>query len=132
MAMQMVRSISALGLGGVSGVTEPTGMLKLAPIKLGDQSISWATIAEATGVVVGAGLQFMAPFTLPNVADGLVDGGLALLAARGARNFLKAPAAGAMYGGGYASHVATRVSPMALGGARAANLGSDIAKVRLA
>lgn len=130
MAMQMVRTLSAGGLGIASSLGEPTSMLKLAPIDLAGTKLSWATIVEAAGLVVGAGLQFMAPFTMPNVADGLVDGGLALLAARGGRNFLKAPAAASMYGG-YASHVATRVSPMALGGARAQNLASDIPKVRL-
>ena len=79
MAMNMVRTGTCAAAGVASGVLSST---QIQPLNLGGQVISWATIAEALALVGGAGMQFMAPFTAPNLADGLVDGGAALLAAR--------------------------------------------------
>jgi hypothetical protein len=55
----------------------------VAPLVIGGTTIQYATIAEAVALLVGGGLQLLAPFTMPSVADGLVDGGISLLARRG-------------------------------------------------
>jgi hypothetical protein len=80
MAMNLTRTGTALVLGAASGGLEPP---TLKALTLGSTVISWSTVVEALGLVAGAGLQLMAPFTMPSVADGLVDGGIALLARRG-------------------------------------------------
>lgn len=128
MAMNLVRTGVAAVAGLASGALSSP---KVAPLTLGTTSISWGLVAEAVAVVGGAGLQFISPFTAPNIADGLVDGGVALLAARGANWAMSqttTPAA-ALYGRG---QLATRVSPEMVG-ARAAigSVGPKTAKVHL-
>jgi len=95
MAMNLARTGSAAVVGVVSGGLEA----KTTPVDLGDTKISWGTIAEAAAVVVGGGMQLMAPYMAPNIVDGLVDGGIALLASRGAQYALAqmAPPAAAMF-----------------------------------
>ena len=77
--MNLVRTGTAAVTGLVSGVVEKQVVGSLA---LGGQSIPYAGVAEAGMLVVGAVMQFVAPFTMPNVADGLVDGGAALVLRR--------------------------------------------------
>jgi len=79
MAMNMVRTGTCAVAGVASGVLS-SGTIQ--PLNLGGQVVSWAAIAETVALLGGAALQFMSPFTAPSLADGLVDGGAALLAAR--------------------------------------------------
>lgn len=122
MAMNLVRTGTAAGLGVASGVLSDE--VRFPPVVIGETSISYGAIAEGVGVVIGAGLQFMSPFTTPNLADGLVDGGAALLGSRltkWAMTQWAQPAAGA-----YArrSMGATRVSPNLAGHQASPQIGS--------
>lgn len=80
MAMNLARTGTAGVVGVASGILAPP---TVAPLVIGGTTIQYATIAEGAALLVGAGLQLLAPFTMPSVADGLVDGGIALLARRG-------------------------------------------------
>lgn len=105
MAMNMVRTGTSAVTGVASGVLASD---MVAPLQLGGQVISWATIVESLALIGGLGMQFMSPYTAPNMADGLVDGGAALLAARAT---VWAMSQGA--GGGaaaYALHMAQRAN----------------------
>ena len=98
MGMNLVRGASAGVLGVASGALE-----NQTPLALGGQSIRLSTIVEAVGLVAGAGMPLVAPFTLPNVADGLADGALALLLRRGTVFAIS------NLGVGAAAHTAARV-----------------------
>jgi hypothetical protein len=119
MAMNLVRTGVAAVAGLASGALSSP---RVTPLTLGTTSVSWGLIAEGVAVVGGAGLQFISPFTAPNLADGLVDGGIALLSARGANWAMSktAPAA-PMYGRG---QLATRVSPAEMMSAARGAIGS--------
>lgn len=107
MAMQLARTATAGVVGAGSGVL---GSGILAPLSLGGMTIGYDTILEVVALVGGAVMQFAAPRAAPNVADGLVDGGLALGARRLTVFALKrAGVAPAMFGYG---------SPYAMGAAR--------------
>lgn len=82
MGMNLARTGAAAVLGIGSGVLD-SGLV--APLDMGGTKVSYATILEALGLVGGGVLQFAMPDTMPAVADGLVDGGIALLAARGTK-----------------------------------------------
>ncbi len=111
MAMNLLRTGVAAAAGLASGALSSP---KVTPLTLGTTSVSWGLVAEAVAVVGGAGLQFISPFTAPNLADGLVDGGIALLAARGANWAMSqtTPPPAALMGRG---QLATRVSPEMFG-----------------
>jgi len=95
--MNLVRTGLAAVVGVASGVAEPP---TLQPLTLGTTHISYGTVVEAVALVGGAVMQFMMPFTLPSVADGLVDGSIALLASRGTKYGLAQmrPVAAAQFG----------------------------------
>ncbi len=82
MGLNLMRTGTGAVLGVGSGVLEPP---TTQPLMLGTTAISYSTILEATGLVAGAALQLVSPYTVPEVADGLVDGGVALLARRGSQ-----------------------------------------------
>jgi len=84
MGMNLARTGVAGALGIGSGVLDPASGV-VQPLMLGTTSVSYAAILEALGLVGGGILQFAMPYTMPDVADGLVDGGIALLAARGTK-----------------------------------------------
>lgn len=91
-----------------TGVSAVTGVVSGAvekqfpkSVSLGGQAISYAGIAEAGLLVVGAVMQFVSPYTLPRVADGLVDGGAALVLRRAAVKLVPAGAAAMRSGGWY-------------------------------
>ena len=103
MSMNLARTATAAVVGAGSGVAGEA----IEPLKFGavgsETVVSWGTIVEAVALLGGAGLQFMSPFTMPNIADGMVDGGIALLAARGARYVMtqtSTPTPAAMLAGG--------------------------------
>ena len=77
----LVRAASAGALGVASAVV--ASVKTLTPLDIGGTKVGYDAITEAAGLVIGAGLQFMSPFTMPALADGLVDGGVALVAKRG-------------------------------------------------
>lgn len=79
--LNIARTGTALVTGAISGGIEPV----TKPLMLGTTAVSYGTVVEALALVVGAGLQFMSPYTMPDVADGLVDGSVALLAHRGTK-----------------------------------------------
>lgn len=85
MSLNIVRS----GTSAVVGIA--SGALSTQPgISIGASlpAISPSAIAEAVALVVGAAAQFLSPATMPNFVDGLVDGGVALLARRGAMHLM--------------------------------------------
>jgi hypothetical protein len=94
-----VGSAGLLGVG--SGVLD--GAVTGGPITSVPQ-ITWGAVAEGVGLLAGAGLQLLSPATLPNLADGLVDGSVALLLRRGgeyAATALKTPAPAGAYVGAW-------------------------------
>lgn len=78
MALQLTRTATSgvvgVGSGAIGQLTNPR--------TIGGQTVGFDTMFEVASLVVGAGMQFMMPFSMPNVADGLVDGGIALGARR--------------------------------------------------
>lgn len=76
--LSLVRTGSAGLVGVASGALNGQ-----PPLMLGTTAINWGTVAEAVALAGGAGLQLMSPHTMPNLADGLVDGSVALLLRRG-------------------------------------------------
>jgi len=108
MPMNMTRTASAGAIGVVSGVLSSPSVVKI-PLDLGGTKISWGTVAEAVAVVGGSMAQYFMPFTAPNIVDGLVDGGIALLGRRGGEY-----AAAQLAGGTAAGYAvsAARVAPM--------------------
>lgn len=81
MQMNLARTGTVAGVGLVSGVL---GSIKKAGVQtplflLGTTAITYDIAFEAVALVGGALLQFTSPNTLPDVVDGLVDGGAALL-----------------------------------------------------
>lgn len=92
MAMNLARTGIAGVVGVASGALFPetvAGGPGIKPIDIGGTKIGWDTVAEGVALVGGAAMQLLAPFTMPSIADGLVDGGLALLARRGTTLALK-------------------------------------------
>lgn len=79
MSMNLARTATS-GVVGVGSGVLGSGILQ--PLNLGGMTIGYDAILEVTALLGGAVLQFAAPRTMPNVADGLVDGGLALGARR--------------------------------------------------
>ena len=118
MAMDLLRTGVAAAVGAGSGaVSKPTQQFMI-----GTTAIPYSLAVEVTAAVVGAGLQFISPFTAPKIADGLVDGGLALLAARGVGRLMNPPVSPMV--GSY-RQMATRVSPELAGSPRyGAQIGS--------
>lgn len=103
--LNVVRSGTAVVAGVASGilaqqdalkVSVPTGGTCASP---GAICISPSSIAEGVAFVIGAGLQFLSPNTMPNLSDGLVDGGAALLARRGAAHLAQMVQTGTTYPG---------------------------------
>ena len=107
MGLNLVRGATAGVLGAASGALESQ-----PGVALGTTTIRYSTIVESVGLVAGAGLQLAAPMMAANLADGLVDGGLALLLRRGA-----AFAMAQMRTGAWATpNQATRVNPQLVAG----------------
>ncbi len=92
--MNLVRIGSAAVVGVASGAL---GQMATKPLMAEHpQLTSWSAIAEALALVGGGVLQFVSPFTMPDVVDGIVDGGIALVARRASDYVIgktKAPAA---------------------------------------
>jgi hypothetical protein len=88
----IVRTGSGVVLGIASGILNPLGPVKSTIVISTTPSLilGFDTVAEIAGTVIGGGLQMLAPTTLPNMADGLVECGLALLARRTAEYITKA------------------------------------------
>lgn len=126
MAMNLARTGVAAAVGAGSGaVSKPTQQFMI-----GTTAIPYSLAVEVAAAVVGAGLQFISPFTAPTIADGLVDGGIALLAARGVGRLMNPPVAATMMG---YRQMATRVSPELAGVRVGAQIGSvgTVRKVNL-
>lgn len=109
MAMNLVQAGSAGGVGLISGVLESQ-----PAINLGGQSVAASMLAEIAAVAGGTVLQFVSPYTMPSVVDGLVDGGIALLARR-IVGMVQHPAAAAGMRQWAGSPAATRVGAFANG-----------------
>lgn len=128
MAMDLLRTGVAAAVGAGSGaVSKPT-----QHFEIGTTLIPYSLAVEVAAAVVGAGLQFISPFTAPTIADGLVDGGVALLAARGVGRLMNPPVATVPMMGAY-RQMATRVSPELAGVRAGAQIGSvgSVRKVSL-
>lgn len=80
MAMNLVRTGSAalvgLGSGALNNAIVP------ATLHIAGIGVGYDAILEIGALAAGMGLQAFMPQTLPNLADGLVDGGIALTARR--------------------------------------------------
>ena len=119
MAMNLART----GVSAVVGVGSAVLQEKTTPLMLGTTAISWGTVEEAAALLVGGGMQLFAPHTMPDVADGLVDGSIALLAARGTRYALTSMGGAAPYAvrgaqAGYPQRVGTGAYAAPLDGGR--------------
>jgi len=77
--MNLVRTGAGVGVGVVDGFLEAN------TLSLGTTVVSYGTIVEAVALIGGAVMQIMMPYSMPELADGLVDGGAALLAFRGTK-----------------------------------------------
>jgi hypothetical protein len=77
---------TSLVVGAVGGVLENTQ----APLAVAGLTLDWALVAGAVALVGGVVLQSTAPFTQPDIADGLIDSGLALVGLKGSQMLLKA------------------------------------------
>lgn len=103
MPMQMMREGAALGAGILSGVATQQFRNSAGAKPLYDSNPAdpnaikvWAdTAVEVVAAVGGSAMQYFMPFTAPQVVDGLVDGGLALLARRATMHFMKPATAAA-------------------------------------
>lgn len=100
MALNIVRIGTAAVVGAASGGldSDPTRHLDLGdPTK--PTVIMYGTILEAVALIGGAAMQLMMPFMAANIADGAVDAGAALLAARGVKQVMteKPPVSQYMY-----------------------------------
>lgn len=109
MGMNLVQVGGAAAAGLLSGVLESQ-----APVVIGGQSLPASAIAEGVAVIGGAALQMFMPYTMPALVDGLVDGGVALLAKRIVKMAVPAGT------GSYSFPMATRVGALN-GGARGMN-----------
>ena len=78
MPLNLARSVTALVIGGGDGALRAT--MPTPAFTLGAEPIHWHLVAEAVALVGGGLMQFMAPYTLSNIVDGVVDGAAALLA----------------------------------------------------
>ncbi len=89
MALELMKLGTEVVVGVADGLLDPppTGGFGVAPLNLGGRNISYGAVLEAASVLVGGGMQMLMPFTLPDIADGLLDAGIPLLAARLAREF---------------------------------------------
>ena len=81
MQMNLARTGTVAGVGLVSGVLGSIKKSGAQPalFTLGSAVITYDVAFEAVALVGGALLQFTSPHTMPDVVDGLVDGGAALL-----------------------------------------------------
>ena len=109
-------------VGGAAGVGLLSGVLESQPaISLGGQNIPASALAEGVALIGGAVLQFAMPYTMPALVDGVVDGGVALLAKRLTRM--------AQSGSGFAAYspMATRIGALngAGRGLNASGVGSN-------
>ena len=88
---------TALVVGAVGGVLEQTqGQLKLSDTLKPDYGL----VVGAVALIGGIALQSTMPFTQPDIVDGLVDSGLALVGFKGAQMVLKQTGAAS----GWAAH----------------------------
>lgn len=119
MGMNLARTGAAGVLGLASGaLTPPT----IAPITVTTGVVLEAgTILEAVGLIGGAVLQFASPYTVPDIADGLVDGGLSLLLRRGGIQAMKMVKPAALSYGGYGVGAWSR--PAGVGAAAYGSIG---------
>jgi len=117
MALNLARTGTAVAVGLIDGVVE--AKMATPAFTLGTTAIHWSTIAEGVAVLGGAAWQFMAPYSMPNIADGLVEGGGALLAKRLTGMALGGTGTGAMLRTAPRG-VAQRVAPFGMASGRAA------------
>ncbi len=97
MALELMKLGTEVVVGVADGLLDPGGSIGVAPLALGGQNISYGAVLEAASILVGGGMQMLMPFTFPDVADGLLDAGLPLFAARLTRHFTGKP--GGLAGG---------------------------------
>lgn len=85
MSFNVVRVGSSGILGVAAGVVSTQTPLTIIPATgtTPATTVGWDTVVAGVGLVLGAGMQFLAPTMLTNFADGLTDGGLALVARDG-------------------------------------------------
>ncbi len=111
MALNVARGATAGILGAVSGALE-----EQTPTMIGTTAVRYSTMVEALGLVAGLGLQLASPFTMPQMADGLADGGLALLLRRGAQFARRQMAPVTTTSAHYAERVSGWASPQGVRG----------------
>lgn len=83
--MNLARTGTAAVVGMASAAAESP---RLGSIPIVGQNVTYSTLVELLAVVAGGGMQYFSPYTVPNIVDGLVDGGIALLAKRGTERVL--------------------------------------------
>jgi len=134
MSFNLSRAGSAAVLGLASGVLEGPDISRLT---LGENELSYGLVVEAVALVGGGMLQFVSPYTMPQVADGLVEGSLALLGRRGAEYAMSQASAGGTTSAAAAKMLAQRVGAKLPGAwsyaprAQIGGLNSRVPKVTL-
>ncbi len=122
MAMNLARVGTAAVLGLASGALTPNVKAGIPALQISaDVAIEYGTILEAVALVGGAIMQFASPYSIPDVVDGLVDGGAALLMHRAGTFGMKQAFPYAV--GGYAS--AGRMANGYIGGASPWNMAAS-------
>lgn len=111
MAMNFVQVGGAAGVGLLSGVLESQ-----PAVNIGGQNVPASALAEGVALIGGVIAQFAWPYSMPALVDGIVDGGVALLAKRIVR--MAAVPTGTLLG---AFPLATRIGALNSGGARGLN-----------
>jgi len=99
--LNLERTISSAVVGVASGAVQGSAT---APLSIGGMVIHYSLLVELVALLGGAAVQMMSPFTMPGIVDGVIDGGAALLGARGTLAVMKKGPAGMGYiGGGQAN-----------------------------
>jgi len=131
-ALNIVRIGTAAVVGAASGGldSDPTRHLDLGdPTK--PTVIMYGTILEAVALIGGAAMQLMMPFMAANIADGAVDAGAALLAARGVKQAMKPAAAAYSYPSRMAGALNAGIAAPAYGRAAIGNINQSGQRVKL-
>jgi hypothetical protein len=83
--MNLVHKGAAAAVGIASAAADNA---RMAPVSVGGQNVGISTIVELLAVVAGGVAQQFSPYMAPTAVDGIISGGLALVARRGTAHVL--------------------------------------------
>jgi len=103
--LNLERTISSAAVGVASGAVQGSAT---PPLSLGGMTLHYSLLLELAAFLGGAAVQMLSPMTMPGIVDGVIDGGAALLGARGTLAVMKKSPTGMGYiGGGQANPLLT-------------------------